>query len=231
MQAINSYISQQLKSILPLILWMFVTSVSCQTQKKDCVMQNPSIRFIPEIFNELELGYLKAGINPCSPLYPESAISHLRNELRINAPEKIIYSIKIPVDSVQPVIPVCIASVITLRRTYKYPDLSEEVFFIRKADTECWFSGKVFDETLQDGNPIIPPPWQEEMEEELKKKIEEAQSYSDEELDEGQAGGEYRNLNLMQYVDMPFEPGIYEIYYTLKGLESNWAQVEIVFEK
>jgi len=110
----NRVLSVHFKWLLGLMLWVLSTSVSCQTLKQDSVMQNPSIRFLPEIFNELELGYLKAGINPCSPLYPESAISHLRNELRINAPEIIIYSLKIPIDSVQPVIPVCIASVITL---------------------------------------------------------------------------------------------------------------------
>jgi len=35
----------------------------------------------------------------------------------------------------------------------------------------------------------------------------------------------------MQYVDMPFETGVYENFYTLKGLESNRVLVEFVFEQ
>jgi hypothetical protein len=34
----------------------------------------------------------------------------------------------------------------------------------------------------------------------------------------------------MEYVDIPLESGTYEIYYSLLGLESNRAFVEIVFE-
>ena len=231
MQIVSGLFCQQVKSLLPLILWMLTASTSCQTLKQDSAMPVSTIQFIPETFNDLELGFLSSDFNPCSPMYPESAISQLRNELRINAPKRIIYNLKKSGDTVRPVIPVCLASVITLRRTYKYPNLSEEVLFIRRTDSDSWFSGKVFDETLEDGTPIVQPPWQQEMEEEKQKRIEEAQSYSEEELDEGQAGGEYRNLNLMQYVDMPFKPGVYEIYYTLKGLESNRVQVEIVFEE
>jgi hypothetical protein len=35
----------------------------------------------------------------------------------------------------------------------------------------------------------------------------------------------------MDYVQMPFEPGVYEIYVSFSGLASNRVKVEIVFEK
>jgi hypothetical protein len=69
------------------------------------------------------------------------------------------------------------------------------------------------------------------MEKERQQRIEEAQKYSNAELDEGQASGNFFNLNLMDYVVMPFESGIYEIYLSFSGLESNRVKVEIVIRK
>ncbi|MCA1744528.1 MAG: hypothetical protein LC643_02220 [Bacteroidales bacterium] len=210
-------------------------------------MPIPTIRFIPETFNDLELGYSSGSHSPCSPLYPDKATRRLTNEALINAPEKIILPSSISLDSIQrsganidyiygvaattlqPVIPVCIARVATSRRGLKYAHLSDEIFYIRKMGSEYWYSGKVYDETLT--GMEIPSPGREEWEKERKKQIAEAQHYPDDSLNEGSGSGDYRNLNLMLYVDMPFEPGVYELYYSVLGFESNRVQVEIVFDK
>ncbi|MCA1744529.1 MAG: hypothetical protein LC643_02225, partial [Bacteroidales bacterium] len=200
-------------------------------------MPIPTIRFIPETFNDLELGYSSGGSNPCSPMYPDDALWHLTNEALINAPEKIILPSSISLDSIQrsganidyiygvaattiqPVIPVCIALVVTRRRGLKYAHLSDEIFHIRKTDSEHWYSGKVYDETLT--GMEIPSPGREEWEKERKNQIAEAQHYPEDSLNEGNFSGSYKNLNLMLYVDMPFEPGVYELYYSVLGFESN----------
>jgi|GEM_PF-6743169 len=197
-------------------------------------MPLPAIRFIPESFNDLELGHFHDGRNPCSPMYPKRATSYLLNELLINVPEKVILPSTVPLDHIKPIIPVCIARVASARRGYKYAHLSDEIFFIRKADSDEWYQGKVYYEEWDEGEIPGPSPTPEQMEKEQKEleaKIAEAQQYSDDELNVGNYSGNYRNLNLMQYVDMPFEPGVYEIYYSVLGLESNRVKVEIVFEE
>ena len=234
MPTISLSTRQQLKAFLALILWMLATSSSCQTLKQVSAMPLPAIRFIPESFNDLELGHFHDGRNPCSPMYPKRATSYLLNELLINVPEKVILPSTVPLDHIKPIIPVCIARVASARRGYKYAHLSDEIFFIRKADSDEWYQGKVYYEEWDEGEIPGPSPTPEQMEKEQKEleaKIAEAQQYSDDELNVGNYSGNYRNLNLMQYVDMPFEPGVYEIYYSVLGLESNRVQVEIVFEE
>ena len=231
MTVVYYLIKQHVRWSFLFAVWTFSISSSCQTLKQNSVMPNPIIRFIPATFNDLELGYLSNSLKPCSPLYPERAISHLRNEVLINAPEKIVISSSLRLDSLQPVIPVCIAFVITEYFGYKYAHLIDEEFHIRKMDSGKSYTGILYDESLLDGSPLAPDPTQEEWGKEREMRVVQAQSYSNDELNGGQASSTYRNLNLMQYVDMPFEPGVYEIYYTLKGLESNRVQVEIVFEE
>src|SRR5690554_3339537 len=222
------------KLLFSLILWMLAASSSCQTLKQDSVMPLPAIRFIPESFNDLEFGNFHDGRNPCSPMYPKKATSYLLNELLINVPEKVILPSTVPLDHIKPIIPVCIASVFTARRGYKYAHLSDEFFYIRKVDSDEWHKGRVYYVFWDEGEIPGPGPTPEQMEKEekeLQAKIAEAQQYSDDDLNVGSFSGEYLNLNLMQYVDMPFEPGVYEIYYSVLGLESNRVQVEIVFEE
>lgn len=224
-------IVQQLRTFAPVLLWMFSTSVACQTLQQNSSMKKQEIRFIPETFNQIELGHLANGQNPCSPLYPKDATDLLWNEILINAPQKIILSPTIHADSIPLIFPVCIASVITARRGAKYAALYDERFQIRELSTGHQYTAKIFDETLLDGNPIATPPWKEESDIEKKQRIADAQRYSDSELDEGFANGEYLNLNLLNYINIQLKPGIYEIYYSVAGLESNKVQVEIVFEE
>ena len=62
-------------------------------------------------------------------------------------------------------------------------------------------------------------------------KIKEARKYPLDELDEGDSGLSIFNYNVLDFVKIPVKPGIYEIYVTCVGLESNHAEVEIIFEK
>jgi hypothetical protein len=200
-------------------------SVFCQTIK-NTNMKN--IEFIPKEFNNVELGYYETSKNPCSPGYPRDITDVLWNEIVINAPRKIICTNS--GDTLIPVIPICGAYIVTSRRESKYYEFSARIFHIKKINEANWFTGKIEDKNLQYEFPILPPTYKEDKRQMERERIE-AQNLSDEELDEGQASGNFFNVNLMEYVEMPFEPGIYEIYLSFSGLESNRVKVEIVFEK
>ena len=207
------------------------------TEITDKTINMNSIEFIPKEFHDVKLGFNETSKNPCSPNYPLYASDFLRNAITINVPEKIICNIS---DSAFfPIIPVCVAYVIGEKRGLKYAHLSTPVIHIRKTGEETGFSGEVVEppyQTLDDGtivykSPDLPPDYYEE-EEKRQQRIKEAQKYSDEEIDEkeGQGIGGFLNVNLMEYVDMPFEPGKYEIYLSFSGLESNRVFVEIIFQ-
>ena len=164
-------------------------------------------------------------------MYPNDATDDLWNEIIIKAPEKIIIPNTCLKTGINPIFPVCVAMVITARRGYKYAQLSDEILHIRNTESNKWITGQIFDETLLDGNPIVPSPVEDDWEKELQKRIKDAQKYTEDELDEGRASGTYRNIDLLKYVDISLEQGIYEIYFSTKGLESNKVQVEIVFEE
>lgn len=192
------------------------------------------IEFRPKKFNNVKLGEYGQEQNPCSPFYPLDIAFMLWNEIVINAPKKIIYYTKN--DTIIPVIPVCGAHMITDKRDYKYYELAIKTFYIRKLGEETFYSGKMVnyyyydddDETLDESLLSL---FSEEEEVERQRRIEEAQKYTDEELDHGQSAPIYFNENLMDYVEMPFEPGIYEIYVAKSGLKSNRVKVEIIFKE
>lgn len=54
---------------------------------------------------------------------------------------------------------------------------------------------------------------------------------SDDELNEGRGSLRFMNLNVMTYVNMPFLPGKYEIWYIFRGLEFNHSVIEIISGK
>ncbi|MBF0576889.1 hypothetical protein [Dysgonomonas sp. GY617] len=184
-----------------------------------------NIHFIPKEFNEIKLGYYETIENECSPTFLNGEIT--LNTITINTPEKIVY--KLHSDNFTPVIPVCAAYIISLRRGFKYHKLSAKMLHIRKLDEETVYSGEIIDKDRQYEHPE-PHPRQRERERERIAKEEEAQKYNDNELNEGQAGGGYMNVNLMEYIDIPFKPGKYEVYLSFCGLESNHTIVEIVEE-
>lgn len=209
-----------------IILLQISVGLSCQNKKN--LIRMP-IQYIPKEFHDVELGYYESMDNICTPRDESKPTEYFTNKIFINIPQKIIYNFD--KSDFKAIIPVCGVYSITDRRAYKYAHLSAEMFHIRKVDDENWYLGEIIDPVLLSGDMIVHSPFYYKQMEEKEKKIIEAQKYSDEELDDADyASGETFNLNLMEYVDIPLESGIYEIYYSLLGLDSNHVFVEIIFE-
>ena len=185
-----------------------------------------NIYFIPEKFNDIKLGYSVRSMNPCSPGYPDRLFEI--NIIKINTPEKVIY--KLNKEESAFIIPLCILSSTSIKRIYKYNHLSDRLIHVRKMDNDSFiYTGQIYNNAIRCGH-IETDPLHEELEKEKQIKVEEAQAYSDDELDSEPAAGGYRSVNLMDYVDMPFLPGKYEVWVTCYGLESNHTIVEIIIE-
>ncbi|MBF0576888.1 hypothetical protein [Dysgonomonas sp. GY617] len=185
-----------------------------------------NIHFIPKEFNEIKLGYYETKESLGSPQLPGQVMTI--NKIIINTPNKILYTAKN--ESITPVIPVCVAYIISLKRGLKYNALSAKMLHIRNLNEKTVYSGEIVDQDLQYEYPE-PNPYHEEKEKERIARVEEAQKYSDEELEQpGLAGANYINVNLMKYVNIPFKPGKYEVYLSFCGLESNRTIVEIIEE-
>lgn len=195
-------------------------SVNPPKQKK----KMKPIEFIPKEFNDVELDYPESGENPCSPIsFYEISI----NTIVINTPQTIIC--RVSQEGFTPIIPVCGICSISSRRADKYDYLSAKVLHIRKTDQDTIYSGKLYDKRPP-VDLVIEDPMTPEEEYEREREREEAKKLSDEELDTGSGWGDYINVNLMEYIEMPFLPGKYEIYMSFWGLESNHTIVEIVME-
>ena len=191
----------------------------CQITKKK---EMNTIEFIPKEFHDVKLGLYECGENICTPRYPNFELK-LFNQLFINIPQKVICN---ACDSV--IVPMCGAYVITSRRGLKYNHLSTPVIHVRKIEEEIWYSGEIVDTNLQFEYPSLPPNYHKE-EEKRQQRIKEAQKYSDDELNEDpDAGGSAINVNIADYIKIPFEQGIYEVYVSMSGLESNRMRVEII---
>lgn len=181
-----------------------------------------SIKYTPATFKDILLGYNSRERNKCTPLYPNDLIEP--NVILINVPNTIVLG-NGNCDDV--VVPLCATYLISLRRAYKYADSEVKRIHIKSLDEDVVYSGDILNPDLALEDPLFPP-WHQDQERERQKKISEAQSYNDDELNVGQASGGYVNLNAMEYVDMPFLPGKYEIWLSFSGLESNHCLVEIV---
>ncbi|CCZ09804.1 hypothetical protein [Culturomica massiliensis] len=104
------------------------------------------------------------------------------------------------------------------------------VFYVRIVSQNKIVSGKLFDE--EEGNKIpLSPDVCEQMKKMRDQRHEEMVKYSDDELNEGQSSLRFMNLNVMTYVNMPFLPGKYEIWYIFRGLEFNHSVIEIISGK
>ncbi len=200
----------------------FVLNRFCIAQYKD---NDHSLQFVPKEFQDVKLGLYETLPNNCTPVFSEGYTPI--NSIRINTPEKIIFKLKDKNNI--PVIPICVVYDISLRRGLKYNHLSAKIIHIRKVIDEKEYIVEIRDKDLKYEYPILPPN-SEEDDKELEKEIEDAKKYNKNELNEGLSGGGYMNLNLFNYVDIPFQPGKYEIYLSFSGLESNHEIVEIVFE-
>jgi len=201
------------------ILWICWSSVVfCQTE----IMKE--IQFIPKEFHEVKLGYYEGMPNVCTPL-GGADLGYMcpNNKIFINIPQKIICK-----DGVKPVIPVCGTYMITNRRKTKYAHSPARMLNIRRVGDDVWYSAAI---TNLDPGIVIPSFVSKREKKRIEREIQEAQKYSDEELDaDTDAGGGDINVDLMDYVKIPITSGVYEIYMAFSGLESNRMQVEIVIE-
>ena len=198
-------------------------TISCQTVKKTKNMKN--IEFIPQEFNIVKLGFYETSETVSFLQFSEGIPM---NTITISTPQKIICNTN---DKYfVPVIPVCAVYIVSLKRGLKYSYLSAKMLHIRNIYEETIYSGEIVDKNMEYEHPIYPPNYEEEEKERLAR-VEEAQKYSDEELDmPGLFEGNFINVNLMDYMDIPFQTGVYEIYLSFSGLESNRVEVEIVFK-
>lgn len=201
------------------LLLFCVNSVFGQQNKKN--MQH--LKFIPEEFNNIEVGFSKTAMTFCSPGYPNRDIP--LNTLLINAPEKILYTMQSRDTAV--VIPICIADNISLRRLHKYHK-DDLIFHIKMINQEKVYSGKIYDEEDAGDRIPIPSHLHKKMIEDRDLNNKEAQKYNDDELDEGVSYPSFMNLNVLNYVKIPFQSGQYEIWYTFRGLESNHCYFDII---
>lgn len=215
--------------VILLLLLPIVASFSCSNlqnfklkneQKTD---QMRKIEFIPEEFNDVKLGYYETQQSVSFLQFPNGIPI---NTITISTPDKIICDLKNK--DFTPVIPICAIHLISLKRGLKYNDLSAMMLHIRKLDEKIVYSGEIVDKELKGEHPILSPGHTEA--ERLRiEMVKEAQKYSDDELDlPGLFEGNFLNINLMEYVNIPFEPGRYEVYLSFCGLESNHTIVEIV---
>ena len=190
----------------------------CQTNKKEVKM----IEYIPKEFHTVKLGFHESSENVCTPYFPQTYLK-IDNQIVINVPQKVISNHQ---DSLM--IPLCGVYKISERRGLKYEHLSTPIIHVRKIEEETWQTGKIID---QNSGFSSERPESEEEESKRQQAIKEAQKYSDDELNEktGYAFGKAINVSIVRYVHIPFEQGIYEVFVSMFGLESNRVQVEIVF--
>jgi hypothetical protein len=205
---------------------IYSSEIFSQTNKK--IIEMDPIEFIPKEFHNVVLGFTESSENVCTPFFPKYYLK-LSNQVAVNIPQKIICN---EVGSC-PIIPLCGASMIRERQELKYAHLSTPTIHVRKMGEEAWHSGEIVE--LDSGvnqHPALPPNYYEE-EAERQQRIKEAQKYSDDELNEdvGQSSGSAFNVNLVDYITIPFEQGIYEVYVSRCGLESNRVKVEILINK
>ena len=218
------------KQNMTLLFVMFFLSVYLEvfSQTINNIHEMNTIQFIPQEFENIKLGYYESAENACTPAYKSKPVEFMINKILINAPQKIIYY---PSDSnFKPIVPICGVYMITSRRGLKYAHLSAQMLHIRKVGYSDWHSGEIVAPNLQYEHPALPPNFYEDQKE-TEQEIKEAQKYSDEELNQGQASGSAININLMEYVNVELSSGLYEIYLSFNGLESNRVIVEIIFKE
>ncbi|MCD8176832.1 MAG: hypothetical protein LUE98_05160 [Tannerellaceae bacterium] len=212
-----------------LLFWVILSlngNAVSYNQYKGKIKNMKTIQFLPKEFNEIKLGYYENEMSVCSPGYPDDTVEI--NTLLINIPHTIISKDR---KSCTPVIPLCITSGLSDKRYYKYYNLSAKIIYVKKEGEEVIYSGQIVEQISTEWDVLNEfPPDMEDFIKEEETNIAEAQLYSDEELNEGTYSPRHANLNLLDYVDMPFLPGKYEVWVTFSGLESNHMFVEIIRE-
>ena len=182
-----------------------------------------TIEFIPKNFKKIDFEKMEKEMCPCSPNFPHE-INEV-NILKINVPEKIFFH-SLDEKKVIPVLPVCMAYSISILRGLKYHNFSEKTFHIKLEDGDFEYSGDFFNIRAAHKTPYKPIDTSEYEQQ----RINDAQKLSDAALDEGVYSRGYLNVNALDYVQMPIKSGKYEVWVSYYGLESNRAEVEIVFK-
>lgn len=212
-----------------LIFWLFSITSSLAG---DSLTSNTStdmminIKFIPKEFHDVEFGLAGGDRYPCSPGYPDTYFES--SNIHINIPKQIIYKRINNLNT--PVIPLCAVFAISEKRALKYNYLSTKVVHIRRVDQDRVYSGKLIDRWLASQH-LVPHPREREENRRLKQRVQEAQKYSDDELDGGRIWAYPLNINILEYINIPFSSGRYEIYLSAFNIESNKATVEIIVEE
>lgn len=175
------------------------------------------IEFIPQEFNDIKLGDDETEMVKTTLVFPNDEVKI--NTIAIHTPQQIICNTS---DTcIMPVVPMCVRYAVSLRRAYKYNHLSDELIHVKSVGDGTEYSGKIVEKIEDYCLPDSISPGVSEA-------VNEAQQYTDTELDTGQYESGYLNVNIMEYVDFPFLPGKYEIWLSFYGLESNHTIVEIV---
>ena len=137
-----------------LILTLLLIFTSCGQvlgAKKSKSMKN--INFIPEKFNDIKLWYYQAQMNECSPNYPNKIIQ--LNTITINVPQTILFNGDS--EKLTSIIPVCASYIVSLKRVYKYSDLSEKMLHIKNIDKEEVFTEEIVDKMDYGMKPLVSP--------------------------------------------------------------------------
>ncbi len=216
-----------MKYYISVMLITLSINSSCQTLNTQTNMD--TIKFIPKEFHGINLGLNEGNTNKCTPGYPNSDFMEM-SQIKINIPSKIILSKKLVEDPAAYVIPLCGMYMISNYRAYRNEDKISLVHIRKKGEIE-WISGVIGGDTEEEYPDELPPELEEGLEKERQERIKEAKAIPDENLDTGQGGGGPFNINIMDFVTMPLLPGLYEVYVSMYGLESNRVIVEIVFEE
>ncbi|MRT92834.1 hypothetical protein [Ancylomarina sp. 16SWW S1-10-2] len=160
------------KVVVILLFWVFIIQSTYS-----CVQTNmQAIQFIPKEFSDIESKFDTNAEHSLTPFYPHFFCE--LNNIRINAPEKIIVT---AMDSSSKlIIPLCGFCSLSIKRAMKYVDQEAYLIHIKKIEAEDWFCGEI-------RKPARPYNLEEEPvnEEERQIEIEKAKSYTDDELDEG----------------------------------------------
>ena len=188
------------------------------------------IEFIPEEFGSVLCDFGRYSAHPCTPA-PESGEPMVVNTLRIDAPKEIVCYIDRDKGQINELstglrVPICMYTVISLRRAAKYFELCDWIVNVKEIGGERCYSA-ILKEDCEEPEAPLPIELRKEIELERAQNIKQAQEYSDSELNIGGAVINSMNFDLHKYVNAVVEGGEYEVYISKFGLESNRVVVKI----
>lgn len=219
-----------------LVVCFSLTLKSCKSQEK---ISMKKYQFIPKQFEEVSYNYRNNNLNLLTPFYNEIKKSQdIPPVIRINAPVKVIYNEMLLNNLIPTVLPICGCGMFFERRgLYYYPN-NNYYIHIKPPKKNEWIVGEVVIPEYEEGELPISL-YEEETEEQTKSKeatefdlkIKEVKQYSLNELDQGLSSSlDIFNYNVLDFMKLQMISGVYEIYVTCIGLESNHVKIEVVVE-